>query len=44
MDLEIPDELRSSVQIYLAASEQKLIISNGSEACLVDISRLGKTR
>ncbi len=40
MDVEVPKEIRGEVEIYLAASEQKLLVLDRKEAYFIDISEL----
>jgi len=40
MDIEVPKEIRGAVEIYLAASERKLLALDGEEAYFIDISGL----
>lgn len=40
MNIEVPEVIRGEVEIYLAASEQKILVSDGEEAYFVDISKL----
>lgn len=40
MKMEVPKELHSNVELYLAAKEKKLLLTNGKEAYLADVSQL----
>lgn len=40
MEIDMPKELKSEVGIYLAAKEKKILLTNGSKAYLVDVSKM----
>ena len=41
MKIHIPKELYFDVEMYLTVSEKKLLLTNGTEAYIVDVSELG---
>lgn len=40
MKINVPQKMHSNVEMYLAAKEKKLLLTNGKEAYLADVSKL----
>lgn len=42
MTIDLPSELKENVEIYIAAKEGKILLTDGKEAYLVDVKNLGQ--
>lgn len=40
MKINIPKEMEGNIEMYLTVSEKKLLLTNGTEAYIVDVSQL----
>ena len=40
MKINIPKEMEGNIEMHLAVSEKKLLLTNGTEAYIVDVSQL----